>query len=127
VGNYHTCANYGAGLCGGNLDQLDCSNIYTSILSCTDSAAPSCFVYARSTHIGDLETAYSYGCGANGDTVLVLATTTDAGGAAAASTSTDCQLHPLNPAFLLHYSVPLRSILCCRLGPPINQSIDQSG
>jgi hypothetical protein len=91
VGNYVTCANYGAGICGGNLDVAACSSIYTSILSCSDSAAPSCFVYARSTHIGDFETAYSYGCGASGGTVLALATTTDAGGgAAASSTSTDC-------------------------------------
>jgi hypothetical protein len=91
VGNYRKCADYGAGVCSDefDLDASACSSIYTSILSCSDSAAPSCFVYARSTKIGDLETAYSYGCGASGGTVLVLATTTGAEGAAA--TSSNCQ------------------------------------
>jgi len=92
VGNYATCADYGAPLCADGLDASACSDIYTSILSCSDSAAPSCLLYARSTHIGDMETAYSYGCGANGGTVLALATTTttdDRGDSAAASTTTD--------------------------------------
>jgi hypothetical protein len=93
VGNYRTCADYGAPLCGVGLDADSCSSIYISILSCSDSAAPSCFVYARSTKVGAFETAYSYGCGASGGTVLVLATTTGGTGAVASSlTSTNSEL-----------------------------------
>lgn len=95
LGNYRTCADFGAGLCGGfALDGAQCSSIYTSILSCSDAAAPSCFLYARSTALGDQEIRYSYGCGASGGTVLALATTTGPGGgvvAAATSSSTDCK------------------------------------
>jgi hypothetical protein len=91
VGNYRTCAGLGAGLCDGDLGGSECSAIYTSILSCSDIAAPSCFLYARSTSLGDLDTQYSWGCGASGSTVLVLATTTGANGEVAASTSTNCE------------------------------------
>jgi hypothetical protein len=91
VGNYRTCAGFGAGLCEGNLGGAECSSIFISILSCSDISAPSCFLYARSTGLGDSDTRYSWGCGASGSTVLALATTTGANGEVAASTSTDCE------------------------------------
>jgi len=91
VGNYQTCAGFGAGLCEGDLDGAECSSIYTSILSCSDINAPSCFVFARSTGLGDADPLYSWGCGASGNTVLALATTTGANGEVAASTSTSCE------------------------------------
>jgi hypothetical protein len=91
VGNYRTCAAMGAGLCEGDLDGAVCSGIYTSILSCSDINSPSCFLYARSTALGDTDTRYSWGCGASGSTVLALATTTGTNGGVAASTSTDCE------------------------------------
>jgi hypothetical protein len=98
VGNYRTCADFGAGLCEDNLlGGSECSSIYTSILSCSDIAAPSCFLYARSTGLGDLDTRYSWGCGASGSTVLVLATTTGTNGEVAASTSTNCGFSISNP------------------------------
>jgi hypothetical protein len=91
VGNYRTCADMGAGLCEAGLDGSACSGIYTSILSCSDTNSPSCFRYARSTALGDFDTQYSWGCGASGDTVLVLATTTGTDGGVATSASTDCE------------------------------------
>jgi len=97
VGNYRTCADFGAGLCDGDLGGAECSSIYISILSCSDIAAPSCFRYARSTGLGDLITRYSWGCDASGSTVLVLATTTGTNGELAASTSTNCEFFISNP------------------------------
>jgi hypothetical protein len=91
VGNYRTCADMGAGLCEAGLDAAACSGIYISILSCSDINSPSCFRYARSTALGDLDTRYSWGCGASGSTVLVLATTTGTNGGVATSASTNCE------------------------------------
>jgi hypothetical protein len=91
VGNYRTCADMGAGLCEADLDAAACSGIYVSILSCSDINSPSCFRYARSTALGDLDTRYSWGCGASGSTVLVLATTTGTNGGVATSASTNCE------------------------------------
>ncbi|MCJ1359495.1 MAG: hypothetical protein MMC33_009497 [Icmadophila ericetorum] len=86
VGNYRTCANYGAGLCDDGLDPDSCSSIYTSILSCS-SADPYCFQYARYSSVGAYETDYSYACGQNSATVLVLDGTTDSGQAPLTETS----------------------------------------
>src|SRR5436853_6885046 len=85
----NSCADYGADTCG-NFDATECSNIYTSILRCSDSASPSCFLYTRSPLVGDLFSVSSYSCGASGGTVLVLATTTTAGEVLSAST-TNCE------------------------------------
>ncbi|CAF9928212.1 MAG: hypothetical protein ALECFALPRED_003980 [Alectoria fallacina] len=96
-GNYRTCADYGADICGG-LAAPECTSIYVSILSWfvarphpfVSAANPSCLSYARSASLADQNTDYSLGCGANSGPILVLKTTTGAGGAsqtAAAATS----------------------------------------
>jgi len=109
VSNYQTCADFGAGLCEDNLlGAAECSSIYTSILSCSDTAAPSCFLYARSTGIGDPITRYSWGCGASGSTVLVLATTTGVNGEVAASTSTNCKFSISHPMIRIIHSFGTR-------------------
>ncbi|MCJ1469162.1 hypothetical protein MMC07_007795 [Pseudocyphellaria aurata] len=73
-GNYHVCQDYGGNLCK-NLGDDTCSRIYTSILKCS-SAAPYCFVYARSRSVGDFWTEFSLACGKASGTVLALISTT---------------------------------------------------
>jgi hypothetical protein len=96
----NACADSGADLCGnfGNFGATECSNIYPSILSCSDSASPSCIHYS----VGDLWTLSSYGCGASGGTVLVLATTTTAGQVLSTS---NCEWRFDFPALDTHGSV----------------------
>ncbi|KAL2045623.1 hypothetical protein N7G274_002051 [Stereocaulon virgatum] len=86
LGNYRMCADYGAELCSFALDAAQCSNIYTSILSCT-SDAPSCISYVRSTNIDDTNLYTSLACGQSSKTILALATTTGGKGQAAPSST----------------------------------------